>query len=127
MLSVPALVHGILARALAQAAVRVLEHNSHVSVSSASLALGRARTHSLRLIQGIDGASRSSIDLVLGRVPQTSFPPVTGAVRLGDTSDVDGSEGALSNPESQPYVRLARRWWYWQLAATTRWGACTYA
>jgi len=76
-------------------------HNSHVSVSSASLALGRARAHSL--IQGIGGASRSSIELVLGRVPQPSSPPATGAVRLGDTSDVDGSEGALSNPESHTF------------------------
>jgi hypothetical protein len=76
-------------------------HNSHVSVSSASLALGRARAHSL--IQGIGGASRSSIELVLGRIPQPSSPPATGAVRLGDTSDVDGSEGALSNPESHTF------------------------
>ncbi|KAN0115670.1 hypothetical protein V8E52_006616 [Russula decolorans] len=30
-------------------------------------------------------------------------PPATGAVRLGDTSDVDGSEGALSNPESHTF------------------------
>ena len=76
-------------------------HNSHVSVSSASLALGRARAHSL--IQGIGGASRSSIELVLGRIPRPSSPPATGAVRLGDTSDVDGSEGALSNPESHTF------------------------
>jgi hypothetical protein len=74
-------------------------HNSHVSVSSASLAVGRARAHSL--IQGIGGASRSSIELVLGHMP--SSPPATGAVRLGDTSDVDGSEGALSNPESHTF------------------------
>jgi hypothetical protein len=76
-------------------------HNSHVSVSSAPLALGRARAHSL--IQGIGGASRSSIELVLGRMPQSSSPPAIGAVRLGDTSDVDGSEGALSNPESHTF------------------------
>jgi hypothetical protein len=31
---------------------------------------------------------------------QVPPPPATGAVRLGDTSDVDGGEGALSNPES---------------------------
>jgi hypothetical protein len=74
---------------------------SHVSVSSASLALRRARAHSL--IQGIGGASRSSIELVLGRIPQPSSPPATGAVRLGDRSDVDGSEGALSNPESHTF------------------------
>ena len=74
-------------------------YNSHVSVSSASLTLGRAHAHSL--IQGIGGASRSSIELVLGHMP--SSPPATGAVRLGDTSDVDGSEGALSNPESHTF------------------------
>jgi hypothetical protein len=79
-------------------------HNSHVSVSSASLALGRARTHSF--IQGIGNASRSSIDLVLGRVnaaQQPGSPLAAGAVRLSDTSDVDGSEGALSNPESHTF------------------------
>ena len=76
-------------------------HNSHVSVSSASLALGRARTHSF--IQGIGNASRSSIELVLGRVAQPGSPLAAGAVRLGDTSDVDGSEGALSNPESHTF------------------------
>src|SRR6266478_2038102 len=76
-------------------------HNSHVSVSSAPLALGRARAHSL--IQGIGGASRSSIELVLGRMSRPGSPPATGAVRLGDTSDVDGSEGALSNPESHTF------------------------
>src|SRR5258707_5054216 len=76
-------------------------HNSHVSVSSASLALGRARAHSL--IHGIGGASRSSIELVLGRVSRPGSPPATVAVRLGDTSDVDGSEGALSNPESHTF------------------------
>jgi hypothetical protein len=76
-------------------------HNSHVSVSSASLALGRARAHSLS--HGISGASRSSIELVLGHVSQPESPPATGAVRLGDTSDVDGSEGALSNPESYTF------------------------
>ena len=74
-------------------------HNSHVSVSSASLALGRARAHSL--IQGIGGASRSSIELVLGHMP--SSPPATGAVCLGDMSDVDRSEGVLSNPESHMF------------------------
>jgi hypothetical protein len=69
-----------------------------VSVSCASLALGRARAHGL--IQGIGGASRFSIEPVLGRIPQPNSPPATGAVHLSDTSDVDGSEGALSNPES---------------------------
>jgi hypothetical protein len=74
-------------------------HNSHVSVSSASLALGRARAHGL----GIGGALRSTIELVLGRMPQASSPPATGAVRLGDMSDANGSEGALSNRESHTF------------------------
>jgi hypothetical protein len=43
----------------------------------------------------------SSIELVLGHMP--SSPPATGTVRLGDTSDLDGSEGALSNPESHTF------------------------
>jgi hypothetical protein len=30
-------------------------------------------------------------------------PPATGAVHLGNTSDVNGSEGALSNPESHTF------------------------
>ena len=75
-------------------------HNSHVSASSASLAIGRTRAHSL--IHNIGGASRSSIELVLGRVGQPVSPAV-GAVRLGDSSDADGSEGALSNPESHTF------------------------
>jgi hypothetical protein len=32
-----------------------------------------------------------------------SSPPTTGVVRLGGTSDVDRSEGALSNPESHMF------------------------
>jgi hypothetical protein len=36
-------------------------------------------------------------------MPQSSSPPATGAVRLGDTSDVDGSERALSNPERHTF------------------------
>jgi hypothetical protein len=60
---------------------------------------GCARTHSL--IQGIGGTSRSSIELVLGHIP--SSHPATGAMRLGDMSDVDGSEGALSNPASHTF------------------------
>ncbi|KAF8497933.1 hypothetical protein F5888DRAFT_1803385 [Russula emetica] len=59
------------------------------SLSSASLALGRAHAHSL--IQGIGGALRSSIELVLGRMSQPSSPPATGTVRLGDASDVNGT------------------------------------
>ena len=75
-------------------------HDSRVSVSSASLALGRARAHSL--IHSIGGASRSSIELVLGRVGGQPGP-ASGAVRLGDSSDADGSEGALNNPESHTF------------------------
>jgi hypothetical protein len=71
---------------------------SHLSVSSASQALGY--THAHGLIYGIGGESRSSVELVHGRIPQPSPPPDTGAVHLGDTSDMDGSEGALNNPES---------------------------
>ena len=96
VLSDPVLVHGKASTGSCSGSSGSSRHNSHVSVSSASLALGRARAHSL--IQGIGGASRSSIELVLGHMP--SSPPATGAVRLGDTSDVDGSEGALSNLES---------------------------
>jgi hypothetical protein len=66
---------------------------------SPALALGRARAHSP--IQGIGGASRSSIELVLGHM--TSSPPATGAVRLGNMSNVDGSEGVLNNPESHTF------------------------
>ena len=72
---------------------------SHVSVSSASLALRCAHIHSL--IQCIGRASQSSIELVLGHMP--SSPPATGAVLLGDTSDMDGSGGALSNPEGHTF------------------------
>ncbi|KAI9439198.1 hypothetical protein H4582DRAFT_2119755 [Lactarius indigo] len=79
-------------------------HNSHVSLSSVSLALGghRARAHSL--IQSIAGASRSSVELVLGRTP--SSQPGFGAMRLGDVSDADASAsdgGALSNPENHTF------------------------
>ncbi|KAH9172425.1 hypothetical protein EDB89DRAFT_2242881 [Lactarius sanguifluus] len=77
-------------------------HNSHVSLSSVSLALGghRARAHSL--IQSIAGASHSSVELVLGRTPSSQ----PGAVRLGDISDADASAsdgGALSNPENHTF------------------------
>ena len=77
-------------------------HDSHVSLSSVSLALGghRARAHSL--IQSIAGASRSSVELVLGRTPSSQ------AVRLGNASDVDADAsasdgGALSNPENHTF------------------------
>ena len=70
-------------------------------MSNTSPALGRARAHSL--IQGIGGVSWSHIELVLDRMPQPGSPPTTGAMRLGDTSDIDGSEGALSNPESHTF------------------------
>jgi hypothetical protein len=58
---------------------------SQYLLSSASLALGRARAHSL--IQGIGGASRSSIELILGHMPmwQVLPPPLARcawAVRL---------------------------------------------
>jgi len=77
-------------------------HDSHVSLSSVSLALGghRARAHSL--MQNIAGASRSSVELVLGRTPSSQ----PGAVRLGDVSDADASAsdgGALSNPENHTF------------------------
>ncbi|KAI9456816.1 hypothetical protein BJY52DRAFT_1187652 [Lactarius psammicola] len=77
-------------------------HNSHVSLSSVSLALGghRARAHSL--IQSIADASHSSIELVLGRTPSSQ----PGAVRLGEASDADASAsdgGALSNPENHTF------------------------
>ena len=67
-LSAPALVHGIPARALTQAAVGVQDTiHSHVSVSGASLlVLGRARAHSL--IQDDGGAFRSSTELVPGPI-----------------------------------------------------------
>jgi hypothetical protein len=45
----------------------------------------------------------SSIELVLGRISQPGSPPATDPVCLGDTSDVNGSEGALSNPESHMF------------------------
>ncbi|KAH9953468.1 hypothetical protein BC827DRAFT_134941 [Russula dissimulans] len=82
-------------------------HNSHVSLSNVSLAQSRARAHSL--IHNIGGASRSSIELVFGRVGQQQqqqpsvLAAAAGAVRLGDSSDADGSEGALSNPESHTF------------------------
>ena len=68
----------------------------------------RYRAHRLRLgvrtcslIQGMGSMSQSSIELVLGHVAQPESLLVAGAVRLGDTSDVDGSADALSNPEIQ--------------------------
>ena len=48
------------------------------------------------LIQGIGSASRSSIELFLGRIPQPGSPLTIGAMRLGDTSDV-------GNPESHTF------------------------
>ena len=89
-------------------------HDSHVSLSSVSLALGshRARAHSL--IQSIAGASRSSVELVLGRTPSSSQQQQQqpGAmIRLaGDASDIDvdadasaSDGGALSNPENHTF------------------------
>ena len=69
-------------------------HNSHVSLSNVS----RARAQSL--IHGIGGASRSSIELVLGRT--------TPAVRVEEAaSDTSGSpsEGGLSNSENYTFGR----------------------
>ena len=65
--------------------------NSHVSVSSASLALGPTGPHSL--IQAL-AALR---DLT------SSSPPATGAVLPDDASDADGSEGALRDSESHTF------------------------
>ena len=62
--------------------------SSHVSVSSASFALGSARAHSL--FQSIGDVSQSSIELVLDHVAQPGSLLVAGALRLGDTSDLDG-------------------------------------
>jgi hypothetical protein len=89
-------------------------HDSHVSLSSVSLALGshRARAHSL--IQSIAGASRSSVELVLGRTPSSQQQQQPGAMmRLaGDASDIDvdadadasaSDGGALSNPENHTF------------------------
>jgi hypothetical protein len=79
-------------------------HDSHVSLSSVSLALGGHRVRAHSLIQSIAGASRSSVELVLGRTPSSQ----PGAVRLGDASDVDADAsasdgGALSNPENYTF------------------------
>ena len=75
-------------------------HNLRAAVSSAVLAFGRVRAHSA--IQGI-GKTCSSIELVLGRILQPSSSPTTDPVCLDDTSDVNGNEGALSNPESHTF------------------------
>jgi hypothetical protein len=72
-------------------------HNSHVSAASVSLAPRRTRAQSL--IHSISGASRSSIELVLGRTPGSP-----GAVRLsGGESSASASDGALSNPENHTF------------------------
>ena len=52
------------------------------------------------LIHGIGSALWSSIELVFRCISQPGSPPATGAVCLGDMSNVDGSEGILSNLES---------------------------
>ena len=54
------------------------QHDSRISMSSASLALGRARA--LSLIHSIGGASRSSIELIPGRVGRPG--PASSVVRL---------------------------------------------
>jgi hypothetical protein len=73
-------------------------HDSHVS-SSVSLAPSghRARAHSL--MQKIAGASRSSVELVLGRMSSTSQQHQP--MRIGGDSASDG--GALSNPENHTF------------------------
>src|SRR5258708_846907 len=48
-------------------------------------------------------ASQTSIELVFGHVSQPRSAPATGAVCLGDTSDVDRSKGMLSDPESHTF------------------------
>jgi hypothetical protein len=92
-----ALACGIRAQIQVQAAVGV--HDTiRMSVPSPSLTLGLTCAHSL--IQGIV-AHPGLVELVPGHMP--SSPLATGAVRLGDTSAIDGSEGALSNPESHTF------------------------
>ena len=83
-------------------------NDSHVSLSSVSIALGghRARAHSL--IQSIAGASRSSVELVLGRTPSSSQQhQQQQSMRLDDADiDADASAsdgGALSNPENHTF------------------------
>ena len=90
-LSDPSLVHRILVQSQAQAATEV-----HDTTHMSWCLVHCARVHNL--IQGTGSASLSSIELVLVHMP--SSPPATGTVCLGDTSDADRSEGALSNPES---------------------------
>jgi hypothetical protein len=89
------LVDGITAPAPAQVQEAAGGHNLHVTVSNASLLLGRARARSV--IWGIGG------ELILGRISQPGSLPATDAVCPGDTSDVNESEGALSNPESHTF------------------------
>ncbi|KAF8482280.1 hypothetical protein F5888DRAFT_1847754 [Russula emetica] len=80
---------------------REREYSISGAFRSRSRSLGCAHAHCL--IQGFGGTSWFSIELVLGHMPQPSSPLATGAVRLGVTSDVDGSEGALSNLESHTF------------------------
>ncbi|KAN0115701.1 hypothetical protein V8E52_006647 [Russula decolorans] len=89
---------------LAHAMVAQLLPHESVAFSAPALGSGSPSGGSSRHnshVSGIGGASRSSIELVLGHMPGS--PPATGAVHLGDTSDVNGSEGALSNPESHTF------------------------
>ena len=58
--------------------------------------LGCARARSFRSRASAAAHRDLALSFVLGRMPQRGSPLATGAgVRLGDTSDVDGSEGAL--------------------------------
>ena len=70
--------------------------SSDASVSSASLALGRGHA---QLRPSHVAVQRRAHSRPCGH--NRGSPLIAGAVRLGDTSDVDGSEGALNNSESQ--------------------------
>ena len=77
------------------------QHSSHISLSSILLVFGCACVHSL--IHGIGSALWSSIELILGYVLQLGSPLATGTMCLGNMSNVNGSKGALSNPESHMF------------------------
>jgi hypothetical protein len=64
-----------------------------------------SQTPDARLRAAIDSETLLKLYLLLGRVSQQISHPSTGALRLpvGDTSDVEGSEGALNNPESHTF------------------------
>ncbi len=99
-LSPRALVRGIPARAQVRAAVTAHGTTPMSRYQCVACTWTWART---RPYPGHWGALQSGIELVLGHVSQPGSPPATGAVRLGNASDVDGSEGALSNPENHTF------------------------